>query len=287
MRSTRESTNQQTESSEKSLVLSQGVSQSNQFSNYYQKAIVTGLMVGPISSTLTFPIDKVAFVYQTWNQPLSPTVREAFKVAFRKPFNGYFPGVLNSACKNIFLFPAKAFFERQLEAIPIAPQTNKKLSAFFAGLFTVYVSSPISVIKALRYNNLPVSQIRQLNYLDLFRGVHATALRDGVQFGVYFSMLSFISNYMSNPALSGAIAGLLGAIASNPFSVVSTNQKILGTSMVDTTVKLYKENGVRRFYPGFFKTTAIRMGVQGAATGVGIKLAETVYNNVTNRPSNS
>jgi hypothetical protein len=257
--------------------------QSSDFYNYYMKSIFTGLLVGPISSTLTFPIDKIAFVYQTWHGAGSPSLSTAAKQAFRHPLNGYFPGIFNSACKNLFMFPAKAFFTRQLETHNPKGSFNKEISGFLAGLLTVYVMSPISVIKALRYNNTPVSQIRQLDFKSLFRGVHATAYRDGVQFGIFFGMLPYVSNYIANPFIAGMTANLMGAVASNPISVISTNQKIHGKSMYQTALTLFQQEGIKSFYRGFFRTTALRMSVQGGATGFIISFADKLYDRAFNR----
>lgn len=253
----------------------------NNFFHYYWKAIFTGMMVGPVSSTLTFPIDKVSFAYQTMHGQASPTFRQALMTAFRNPFSGYFPGILNSSLKNIFMFPAKAFFEHQLNLVNPQSSFNNKLSGFFAGILTVYITSPISVIKALRYNNLAVSQIRQLDGKALFRGVHATALRDGVQFGTFFGLLPIISAFVPNPIASGSIAGFVGALFSNPLSVIATNQKLNGSKLIPEAVALFNEGGFARFYRGFFRTTALRMGIQGAATGAVIHAAEKVYDHLT------
>ncbi|VVC76111.1 hypothetical protein AQUSIP_14160 [Aquicella siphonis] len=266
-------------SSESSIPLAAKASEKG-FFHYYMKAIFTGLMVGPVSSTLTFPVDKIAFAYQTMHGHASPSFSLALSTAFRKPFSGYFPGIVNASLKNIFMFPAKAFFEQRLQEINPDSAFNPKLAGFFAGILTVYVTSPVSVIKALRYNNQPVSQIRELDWKALFRRVHSTALRDGVQFGAFFGMLPIISSVVPNPLLAGSLAGFFGAIFSNPLSVIANNQKLNGSRLIPEAVSLCREGGLARFYRGFFKTTALRMGIQGAATGVVIEAAEKIYDHM-------
>lgn len=263
------------------LPVSSGTKQEPGFFEYYTRAIFTGLMVGPISSTLTFPVDKVAFAYQTIPTQTPPTFYQAFRIAFASPFSGYIPGIISASCKNIFMFPAKSFFQYHLDRINPNSLFNNELSGFFAGILTVYATSPMSVIKALRYNNLPISQIQMLNWQDFFRGVHATAYRDGVQLGMFFGTLPMMMNYFSNPFFSGGIAGLMGGICSNPLSVISMNQKIKGSGLFQEAISLYAEGGVRRFYRGFFRTTALRMGIQGGATAMVIDAAEKFYHHLT------
>lgn len=257
--------------------MSQSRLNNQEFYDYYMKSVMTGLIVGPVSATMTFPVDKVGFVYQTLSKHSSPSFFEAFKIAFRHPFSGYIPGVVSAASKNIIMFPTKSFIEYEIERLNPYGAFNKNIAAFFAGIASVYLNSPIAVIKALRFNNTPINQIMHLNFRDFYRGTHAIAIRDGVQFGVFFPLFAILNEHMQNSVVAGAVAGLIGSFFSNPFGVIAINQRIKGTSMMTEARNLYQEAGISRFYRGFAQTTLFRMTIQGAATGAIIHVADDIY----------
>lgn len=256
-----------------------------EFRDYYYKSIMTGLLVGPVSSTLTFPVDKVAFVYQTLSKQSTPSFMEVMRLAFRHPFSGYLPSIISASCKNVIMFPTKSFIEYEIEHINPGGTFNKNFSAFFAGIAAVYLNSPIAVIKALRLNNMPAKNIMQLNLKDFYRGTHAIAIRDGIQFGVYFELFALLNPHIKNPVIAGAVANLIASVFNNPFSVIAMNQRIKGTSMINETKSLFKEGGLGRFYRGFGYTMFARMAIQGAATGAIIHAADDIYERITKSKS--
>lgn len=252
-----------------------------EFRDYYYKSIFTGFLVGPISSTLTFPVDKVAFVYQTLSKQSTPSFLEVMRLAFRHPLSGYFPSVISASCKNVIMFPTKSFIEYEIEHLNPGGTFNKNIAAFTAGIAAVYMNSPIAVIKALRLNNMPVRNILDLNLKDFYRGTHAIAIRDGIQFGVYFELFAMLNPRMQNPLIAGAVANIIASIFNNPFSVIAMNQRIKGSTMINEAKSLFKEGGIGRFYRGYGYTMFARMTIQGAATGAIIHAADDIYQRLT------
>lgn len=252
-----------------------------EFKDYYYKSIMTGLIIGPVTSTLTFPVDKVAFVYQTLSKQSTPTITEALRIAFRHPFNGYLPSLISASCKNVIMFPTKAFFDYEIEQLNPGGTFNKNFASFLAGTAAVYLNSPIAVIKALRLNNVPAKQIMNLNVKDFYRGTHAIAVRDGIQLCAYFELFSFLNPKMQNPVIAGAVSNLIASLLNNPFSVIAMNQRIKGTQLVAEAKTLYREGGLGRFYRGFGYTMFCRMAIQGAATGAVIHAADALYEKMT------
>lgn len=248
--------------------------------NVSLQEFIKGSFVGLISSTAMFPIDKITFIFQTKKGVGHLSVLDAAKMALKRPntFNGYVPGLISTIAKNGLVFGIKG---------EVAKHVDKRFAGFVAGLMGVYLTSPLAVIKALAYNNMPVSvAIKTLKLSDYLRGVHAKALCDSFQFGVYFAMLPLVSQYIDNSFVAGSVAGFSGGFFSNPPAMVAMGQKINGTSALEEMTSLYKDGGFPRFYRGYLRTTAGRMTVQGALVGTAIELFDRMSHGYGSKNSN-
>lgn len=252
----------------------------NTWGRKYLKAIFVGAIVGSFSNFSTFFIDKIIINIQNGN---SQTLREAAKNSLGKGnmFKGLGIGQAAAITKNIILFP---LFQFTRQHIQIEFTAN-----FVAAIIGTYIFAPISVIKTLRYGNQSLSSIQHGS--DLFRGVHATAGRDGIQYGMYFFAEPIVEKILKewgieNATLTGAVSGAAGSTASNPLAVIATRQKLnpMSASSWNVAKSLYRQAGVRGFYPLFFSTSLIRVGfIQGGAIGYAKDYAEKIHPAVEER----
>lgn len=267
----------------------------------FKENVLKGAVIGATSTTATFSlIDKplsqaiksVAESYkaqgfkqltqnivqanysQIWNNSLYV---QAYRNAWVHPIKGYPVALLNSCMKNIVLFPALYVFENALNSQLANKENAKNYSGFLAGLTTVYITTPISVIKARMMTNVPINN---LNGSRLMSGVNAIAMRDAIQYGVYFNTLNYLQGTYGDNVLVAGVSGIVGYIFSNPLSVIGLNQKITAesTNMVTMASKIYKSSGVKGFFP-LVGLSAFGMFARGIAIDQGKKIYDALVSN--------
>lgn len=261
--------------------------QNKTFLQMWMEAAFIGAVVGPLSSTATFAIDKASFVFQTSQSP-NLNFRKAVSLAMENKFTGYGFTIFNSGCKNMVLFPIKENIESYLNTHNPGSSFNAQLAGFTAGMFATGIMSPLSVLKTRRFDGMPLNKIFSLDKADYYKGLFATCLRDGIYSGTYFGLRPIMSYYALNSTLMNYVsegmanigidmmAGVVGGFLSNPLSVIATNQKAYGTKFFEQAKKLHNEDGVKRFFRGYASTTFFRMAIQGLVTGQAIELATTM-----------
>lgn len=252
-----------------------------------------GAIIGSISTTMTFSgIDKplahatkavadgAVFSIKSFTENLmhgnfsacwnNSLYVKAYRACLEHPIKGYSVALLNSCMKNVVFFPAKYASEMLVTSITSDEQAAKTYSGFLAGIATVYITTPISVVKTRMMTNVPLNT---LNPKRLMSGVNCIALRDGVQFGVYFNAIDILNaQFGYNPLVSGA-AGVIGYIFSNPLSVIGLNQKTSPVSVnaLDMGKQIFKSSGAKGFYP-LVGLSAFGMFARGMAIGQGMKV---------------
>lgn len=182
---------------------------------------------------------------QVWNNSLYV---QAYRGAWMHPFKGYPIALLNSCIKNIVLFPAIYVSEKALDSQLANKEQAKNYSGFMAGLATVYITTPISVIKTRMMTDVPLNNLSVGRFMS---GVNAIAMRDAIQYGIYFNTLDYLKEKYGDNCLVAGISGIVGYTFSNPFSVIGLNQKIAAepVNMATMASKIYKANGVKGFFP--------------------------------------
>lgn len=264
-------------------------------SKEFTENVIKGAVIGSVSTTMTFglidkplayatktaatgsqSIGKLAWEFSSsffsslWNRS---TYVEAYRNCWQHPVKGYPIALVNSCMKNVVLLPTKYVAEKMLNSVSTDEQVGKNYSGFFAGIATVYITTPISVLKARMMTNVPLDT---LNPRRLMSGVNAVALRDGIQFGVYFNTLDIMKAQFGDHALIAGMAGVIGYIFSNPLSVIGLNQKTASesTSIPNMTKQIYKNSGAKGFYP-LICLSAFGMFARGIAFDQGSKLYES------------
>ncbi|KTC81610.1 MC/SLC25 family protein [Legionella brunensis] len=212
-----------------------------------------------------------------WNNSLYAT---AYRSSWQHPVTGYPVALLNSCTKNIVFFPTKYATESVLSMIWPNEQIAQSYSGFLAGIGTVYVTTPISVLKTRMMTNVSLDT---LSVRRLMSGVNAIAIRDGIQFGVYFNVIAHLKAQFGDNVVVAGAAGILGYLFSNPFSVIGLNQKtsVDSLNIVEMTGKIYKSSGVRGFYP-LIALSAFGMFARGIAINEGAKLYESLAGKTEN-----
>lgn len=266
----------------------------------FKENVLKGAVIGATSTTTTFSfIDKPlahatkavaeSFKYkaqgikqvmqhavqgnysQIWGNSL---YAQAYRAAWVHPIKGYPIALVNSCMKNIVLFPALYAFENALNSQLANKESAKNYSGFLAGLATVYLTTPISVIKARMMTNVPLNN---LNSSRLMSGVNAIAMRDAIQYGVYFNTLSYLQQTYGDNAFMAGVSGVVGYMFSNPLSVIGLNQKVTAepANMVSMASKIYKSSGVKGFFP-LVALSAFGMFARGVAIGEGKKIYDAL-----------
>lgn len=295
----------------------------------YLKSIGRGFFNGMISTTLTFSIaDKPLYYaqrvegYGTYSSDAIAAFRKghykeawnksnyvhAYREYWKQPGKGLPIAYFNSMIKNALLFPIVVFYEKALTNA--FPDTNiaQNYAGFCAGTTAVYLTSPISVIKARLYGNetfagfwkrlsfnskietqtqdLLKAEETKISYHRLMAGVNATAIRDGIYFGVYCALVDKITVLVGkeNYLAASIIAGLIGTIPSNIFSIIALNQKVsdVPKSIFTTGKEIYTKRGIPGFYP-LLTLTALGMIGRSAALGISNKYYNEHYDDWTAR----
>ncbi|WED42683.1 hypothetical protein [Legionella cardiaca] len=204
----------------------------------------------------------------------SPYV-QAYYTTLKHPVSGFPVALLNSGAKNAVFFPMKYFTEEMLRVV-WPNDEMARYSGFFTGVETVYLTAPISVLKARMMTNVPLDTLTPKR---LMSGVNAIALRDGIQFGIYFNTVKYLQEQYGDSFFSAGIAGILGYIFSNPFSVIGMNQKISEkpVNLLKMAKTIYKSSGPKGFYP-LLGLSAFGMFARGVAIDQGIKLYKLLTN---------
>ncbi|KTD55681.1 hypothetical protein Lsan_3233 [Legionella santicrucis] len=211
---------------------------------------------------------------QIWNNSV---YARAYRAAWIYPFKGYPIALLNSCMKNTVLFPAIYLSEKALNTQLTDMENAKKYSGFLGGLATVYITTPISVIKARMMTNVPLNTLSASRFMS---GVNAIAMRDAIQYGVYFNTLDYLKGKYSDNSLIAGVAGIVGYTFSNPLSVIGLNQKITAkpVNMAAMASQIYKTSGVKGFYP-LIGLSAFGMFARGIAINHGKKIYDPLINN--------
>lgn len=207
---------------------------------------------------------------------------EAYRSTLQHPLKGYPIALLNSAIKNVVLLPMKYLAENVIGSLSSDGETGKSYAGFFAGLSTVYVTTPISVLKARMMTNVPLDT---LSPKRLMSGVHAIALRDGVQFGIYFKTTDLLKAQFGDNAWAAGVAGIVGYIFSNPLSVIGLSQKTAPESvnLPNMARKIHQISGAKGFYP-LVLLSAFGMFARGMAFDQGVKIYESLQNAPNDEP---
>ncbi|VEB35602.1 Mitochondrial carrier protein [Legionella sainthelensi] len=218
---------------------------------------------------------------QIWNNSL---YAHAYRAAWIHPFKGYPIALFNSCMKNTVLFPAIYLSEKALHSQLADAENAKKYSGFLGGLATVYITTPVSVIKTRMMTDVPLNTLSASRFMS---GVNAIAMRDAVQYGIYFNTLDYLKGTYGDNFLVAGVAGIVGYAFSNPLSVIGLNQKITEkpVNMAAMAGKIYKTSGVKGFYP-LIGLSAFGMFARGIAISHGKKIYEALISNDKCEPGN-
>ncbi|ARB94006.1 hypothetical protein [Legionella longbeachae] len=211
-----------------------------------------------------------------WNNSL---YTHAYRAAWVHPFKGYPIALLNSCIKNTVLFPAIYLSEKALNSQLTDSENAKKYSGFLGGLATVYITTPISVIKTRMMTDVPLNTLSVSRFMS---GVNAIAMRDAVQYGIYFNTLDYLKGRYGDNSLVAGVAGIVGYAFSNPLSVIGLNQKITEkpVNIGAMAGQIYKTSGVKGFYP-LIGLSAFGMFARGIAISHGKKIYDALMSNDT------
>lgn len=109
------------------------------------------------------------------------------------------------------------------------------------------------------------SIIRHKGFGGFFTGIQCIAAREGVYSWAVFSAKNDVKEYMkSNDITASIIAGTIATIISQPLDTTATvlQNQVKSISLKEGITRMYKENGIKRFYRGFyFRWYAIVAGV--------------------------
>src|SRR5579862_4788968 len=72
---------------------------------------------------------------------------QAYRAHWQHPLKGYPVALLNSGLKNVVFFPAKYVCTYTLNNMSSNEQLANNYAAFLAGMMTIYLTSPLAVIK--------------------------------------------------------------------------------------------------------------------------------------------
>jgi len=146
-----------------------------------------------------------------------------------------------------------------------------------AGLSTSLVSTPVehTRIRMQLQGNVPLTTFQCVRQIvkaygmgGLYKGNVPTMCRDGIAFGIYFSMYEWIKRKMLNNQQSqnnlntggvifaGGLAGITLWLATFPIDMIKTKiqadslQRPAFRGMIDCFVKTYQTGGLKTFYKG-------------------------------------
>jgi len=104
---------------------------------------------------------------------------------------------------------------------------NKDTFEFFRGAITgisqVIVGHPFDTYKAWKQTNSPL--LKNIQYRKLYNGVFPPLLANGFLNSIFFGLTNNFYNQTGNWYISGAGAGLIGAVIANPFDVWKINKQ--------------------------------------------------------------
>ena len=159
---------------------------------------------------------------------------------------------------------------------------NKKikiLSGISAGIAEAIIMQPLDTIKVLKqsnqytgiYSTIRINGVRSL-YKGLTPFVTQMGLKYTMRFGA-FEMLRGETNTKFGNFCAGATAGFIESLIITPFELVKTNLQTTNTkNPINSTINIYRHNGIRGLYRGF-STTVLRQSINQASNF-------TIYNEI-------
>jgi solute carrier family 25 carnitine/acylcarnitine transporter 20/29 len=166
---------------------------------------------------------------------------------------------------------------------------NTFISGVISGLACGIVVTPIEKIKILMQNGHTYdSSIKSIfnntyknSFINLYRGYSATMIREGLGFGIYFTIYNLIKNNHSlfftqeyNPlhaTIYGAISGTSAWAIMFPSDQIKTIQQYENKTFSNAIRKIYFNYGISGFYRGYF-TALSRAAILHAGVFGGIEV---------------
>lgn len=132
---------------------------------------------------------------------------------------------------------------------------NYFISGLTSGLTCSIITTPIEYIKI----NKQVSNIKDIKLINVYRGITPNLFREGLGYGIYFSIYNFLINRKENVTplntfVYGGITGSSAWLFIYPSDVIKTNMQLRDSKykgIIDCTTQLYKKGGLCFFYKGF------------------------------------
>jgi hypothetical protein len=215
---------------------------------------ILGAAIGSTVSAGTYYLDRFAILIQGKSVY---SLKQFCNDLKKAPMKGFFPKLAHNSLKGSLTFGLSQCVQEPLAGLE--PRVRKTLSLSGSAVVANYALSPLSVIKAMLYDQQQVFTRKDIEQVQAYRGCHMNALRDASFLGIFYGCLPDKASNLEATVLSAGTA-----LVSHPFALIGNKQKLhknLSVSKIFTDI--YKSNGIKGFWHGYTKSSLLQAVVQG------------------------
>jgi hypothetical protein len=238
--------------------------------------LISGAIAGLTAQILCHPIDTV-----------KTNLQKDFKYSLKKDvkING-----ISTVYKGLASPLASVIIEKSLLFWSYDLIKSEKRSPFFsgisAGIITTFTVTPFEYVKvnAMLKKQDSMKVLRNtLNFngfIRLYRGWSAVFIREVPGYGLYFGVYEKMKRENMSVRysfLTGASCGSTAWLFIYPSDAVKTTMQSENLGMRDSTIKIYRSQGIRGFYNGF-TWGIIRASIFHGTVFVGYEMSKKMLN---------
>lgn len=250
---------------------------------HVMKTLVKGSIMGATEVAIDHPLWVIKTRLQSKEIAALPTLRQKLQAARKR--KGLYKGVIPNMASMVPITAAQVATasvtkkylqsteDRKMSQDKFIKQLKDVTAAFMGGAVSAAVGAPTELCMMHMTDNQNARAtakkvIQNSGIMRLYAGVGCTAVRDGIFTVGYLALPSVVEEQMNvwlpqyhvgKMVVSGPIAGVLAATASQPLDTIKTRQQEMALnhrmSAIEAGHQLVKENGVFSLFKGWAPRT--------------------------------
>lgn len=219
---------------------------------------LTGTIGGTTGILLSHPFDTAKTIYQSTGRKGLRNALNSRNLAGRF-YRGVVPPLLGSVFEKSLVFGVHGNLHRFLQREkPHRRYRNHFIAGYLAGVTCCVVVTPVERLKIKMQNGALLRRMLYTNenlFRYLYRGYLATTLREGMGFGIYFTVYHYLRgetppDNLLYSLLYGGATGMIAWTIIFPIDLVKTIQQQTDRTLRQSAQSIYQTYGLAGFYRG-------------------------------------